>query len=113
MPFHMYNVFMAGNPETLKNTKEKIKKIFNIQNSGKVKKFLGVYYKSSHDSKGTYAKMTMDKDAKKLVESYQKYTESDVKVQKISSVPSTALSKRDLEKPYNIDTYRSFVRQLM
>ena len=31
MSVHVYNVFMDGNSETLKNIKEKIKEKFNIQ----------------------------------------------------------------------------------
>ena len=54
---------MAGKPETL-NIKEK----FNISESGKVKKFLGIYYKWGHDVKCTYAKMITEKDVKKLAE---------------------------------------------
>ena len=50
---------MAGKPEMLKVIKEKIKENFNI--------FLGVYYKRGHDTRGTYANMTMEKDVKKLV----------------------------------------------
>ena len=41
---HVEDVCMAGIPETLKNTKEKIKENFNILGSGKVKNFPGVYY---------------------------------------------------------------------
>ena len=48
----------------------------------------------------------MDKDVKKLLEGYEKYTESDVKVQKTPGDPGTPLSKIDLEQPYNIDKYR-------
>ena len=41
---HLDDVFMAGKPGTLKNTKEKIKERFHISESKKVKKFLRVYY---------------------------------------------------------------------
>ena len=40
-----------------------------------MEKFLGVYYEWGRDAKGTYAKMTMDKDVKKLVEGCDKYTQ--------------------------------------
>ena len=40
---HVYDVFMAGKPETLKLIKEKIKEKFNISESGNVNKFLGFY----------------------------------------------------------------------
>ena len=68
---------MAKDTETLKVIKENIKDKFNISESGNLKKFLGVYYKWGHDLKGVYAKMTMEKDLKKLVEGYQKYMGSD------------------------------------
>ena len=68
MSFHVYDVFMAGNPETLKLIKEKIKEKFNISESGKVRNFLGVYYEWGCNAKGTYAKMTMEKDVKNIVE---------------------------------------------
>ena len=47
MPVNVNDVFMAGNPETLKHTKENIKKQFYIQESREAKKFLGVYYGTS------------------------------------------------------------------
>ena len=43
-------------------------------------KFLGVYYEWGSDAKSTYVKMTMRKDVNKLVEGYEKYTGSEVKV---------------------------------
>ena len=58
-------------------------------------------------------KMTMEKDVKKLVEGYDKYTGSDVKVQKNPGGPGTTLSKSELEEPHNIDDYMSSVGQLM
>ena len=57
--------------------------------------------------------MTMEKDAKKLVEGYGKYTGSDLRVQKNPGYPGTTLSKSYLEEPDNIDNYRSFMGQLM
>ena len=48
-----------------------------------------------------------------MVESYEKYTESDVKVQKTPGAPGTTLSKSDLEELYNIYNYRSFMGHLM
>ena len=113
MSVHVDGVFMAGNIETWKNTKGNIKGKLNISGSGKVKKFLEVYYKWSREAKGTYAKTTTEKDTKKLVEGYRKYTGSDVKAQKTPGYPETTLSKINLEETYNIDKYISFVGQLM
>ena len=45
--------------------KDIIKLKFNIQESEKVKKFLGVYYEWDCGAKGSYGKMTMDKDVYK------------------------------------------------
>ena len=59
MSVHADNVFMAGRPETLKDIKYNIKDKFNISESGKVKKFLGVHYEWGHYT---------EKDVKKLVE---------------------------------------------
>ena len=44
MSVHVDNIFMAGKPDTWEKIKEKIKLKFNIKESAKVKKFLGVYY---------------------------------------------------------------------
>ena len=55
----------------------------------------------------------MEKDVKKLVEGYKKYTGNDFKVQKFPGAPGTTLSKTDLEEPYNINKYLSFVGKLM
>ena len=60
-------------------------------------KFLGVNYEWGHDAKGTYAKITMEKDMKKLVEGYEKYTGSDLRVQKNPGSTGTALSKSNLK----------------
>ena len=64
MPIHMDDILMAGKLETLKSSKENIKESFNISESGKVKKFLGVYYEWGCDAKGNYSKITMDKELK-------------------------------------------------
>ena len=80
---HVDNVLIAGKPVTLKNTKEKIKENFNIQESRNVRKFLGFYYEWDCDAKGTYEKIATEKDVNKLVEGYKKYTCSDVNIQKI------------------------------
>ena len=58
-------------------------------------------------------KMTMEKYVKKLVEGYEKYTGSDLRIQKTPRAPCTTLSKIDLEDPDNINKYLSFVGQLM
>ena len=46
-----------------------------------MKKFLGFYYEWGRDTKGPYAKMTMDKYVNKLVDGYETFTGSDVKFQ--------------------------------
>ena len=51
MSVHVDDIFMVGRPETLENFKEIIKLKFNIQESGKVKKFIGVYYEWVNDAK--------------------------------------------------------------
>ena len=101
--FHLDDVFFDGKPETLNNVKENMEEKFNISESRKVNNFIGVYYEWVRDVKGTYAKITMDTDVKKLVEFYEKYTGSDIKVQKNPGGPGTTLSKSELEEPYNID----------
>ena len=55
----------------------------------------------------------MEKDINKLVEGYKNYTCSYIKVQKTPHGPGTTISKSDLEEPYNMYTYISFVGQLM
>ena len=68
MSFHVENLFMAGNMETLNKIKENIKEKFNISESRKVNNFMGFYYEWGHYAKGEYAKMTVNKYVKKLVE---------------------------------------------
>ena len=113
MSVHVEGVFMAGNMETLEKTKENINLKINIQESGKVKKFLGVYYEWVRDAKGSYTKTTMEKDVNKLVEVYKKYTGIDVKVQKTPVAPDTTPSKSNFEEPQDIYKYRSLMRQSM
>ena len=59
MSVHVDDVFMAGNPETFKKIKDMINLKFNIQESEKVKKFLGVYYEWGREANVLYAKMIM------------------------------------------------------
>ena len=86
---------------------------FNTQDSVKVKNSPGVYYELGRGAKGSYEKMTMDKDVKKLVEGCKNYAGSDVKVQKTPGALGTTLININLEETYNIDKYISFVGQLM
>ena len=51
---HADDVLMTGSPETLEIIKEMIKLKFNIQESGKEKNFLRVYYNYGNDAKGPY-----------------------------------------------------------
>ena len=55
----------------------------------------------------------MNKYVKKLVEGYDDYTGSDLKVQKTPGALGTTISKSDLEEIDNINKYRSFVVILM
>ena len=50
--------------------------------------------------------MTTEKDTKKLIEGYENYTGSNLRVQKIPGAPGTTLSKSDLEESDNINKYR-------
>ena len=63
--------------------------------------------------KGPYAKITMDKDVKKLVEGYKRFTGCGLNVQKNPGSLGTTLIKNDLEEPDNMNKYSSFVGQLM
>ena len=74
------NSFMPGRPEILEYVKGMINLKFNIQEYGKVKKFLSVYYEWDHDAKGPYAKKIMEKDINKLVDGYKKFIGSDEKI---------------------------------
>ena len=56
---HVDDVLMAVYPKALNKIKDMIKLKFNIQESGKLKKFLRVYYEWGRDTKYSYAKMTM------------------------------------------------------
>ena len=107
------NVFMTGNPETLNNIKENIREEFNISDSMKARKFIGVYHEWGCDAKGTYAKTTMYQYVKNQVEGNKKYTGCGVNVQKTSGYTETTITKIDLEEPYNIYKYRSFVGRLI
>ena len=107
------DVFMAGRPETLENIKEMIDLKLNIQESGKIKRFIGVYYEWAHEAKCMYTKMTMDKDINKLVDGYKKFTGNALKVQKTPGAPGTTLSKSDIEEQKCIYQYIPLVGELM
>ena len=68
-----------------------------MQQSGKVNKFLGVYYEWGCNAKGSYAKITMENEVNNLVKDYKKYTGSDVKVQKTPGAPGTTIIKSELK----------------
>ena len=55
----------------------------------------------------------MEKDVKQLVEGYEKFIVSVVKIKKTLGAPGTTLSNSDLEEPKGIYKHRSFVGQLM
>ena len=86
---------------------------FNIQESARVRNFLGVYYEWVREEKCLYSKMNMEKHVDKLVGGYEKFIGGDVKVQKTLGAPGTTMSKSELEKPKDVGKYRSFVGQLM
>ena len=106
MSVHVDDVFMAGNRDSLEKIKQKFKHNLHIQDYGKVKKFLRVYYEWGRDAKGLYEKTTTEKDVKKLVEGYDKNTWGEVKVQKTPGTPGTTPSKSELEEPQDISNYR-------
>ena len=85
-----------------------IKLKFNIRESRKVN-FFKVYYEWGCDAKGSYCKMTMEKDVNKLVEEHEKFIGSDTKVQKKCGDTGTNLSKSEFEEPKDMDKYRSLV----
>ena len=87
---------MEKNRDTLDKIKEKIKINFSIQFSGKVKKFLRVFYEWGRDTKGSYAKTTMEKYVENLVEDYEKNTVGEVKVCKTSGTPCKTPIHSDL-----------------
>ena len=113
MTVYIDYVFVAGKTEKLKITKYVMNQRFNIQYSGKVKKFLKVYYELGRETKELYKNWWLEKDVRKLVEDYWKYNRGDVKVQKTPDALDTTLSQSDLEEPNNIDKYSSFMVQLM
>ena len=80
MSVHVHDVFMTARPEKLENIKAIINMKFNIQESVKLKKFLGLYYEWGHKAKGEYAKITMQEYVKELGDMYEKFIESVVKV---------------------------------
>ena len=82
----------------MENLKELIKLKFNIQESGKMRNFLGVYYSWGHDEKGPHTKITMEKDTKKLFGEYEKFTGKYVKV-KENAATDTTLRKIELKEP--------------
>ena len=57
--------------------------------------------------------MTMEKDVKKLVEGYEKYTWIYLRVKKTPGALVATLNKSYLEEPDNVYKYRSFMEQLI
>ena len=97
MAVHIESVFVAGRLKKLENIKEVIKLKFNIQESMKVKIFIGVYYEWGHDAKVMYAKLSMRKDVKILADGYKKFDGSDLKDRETPGAPGTILINSDIE----------------
>ena len=72
-----------------------------------------MYYKRGNDAKGPYTKITMGKDVNKLVDAYENFTRSDIKVQKTHGAPCKTLSEIRLKDTTYIDKYRSFAGRIM
>ena len=110
MSIHVDDVFMTVRTETLERTKEMIKLNVNIKESRKVNMLLRVYYKWVDGNKVPYAKITTEKDTKKLVYVYKKFTEGDIMVQKTPGAPVTTICKINLKYTTYIYKYRSLVQ---
>ena len=83
MSVHVYYVFMSGRPDRLEKINELIGLHFKIQESIKVKRFLGLYYKLGHDENFQYTKKTVEKDVKELVDGYKKLNKNISMLRKI------------------------------
>ena len=82
MSVHVYDVFMSGRPEIVEKINELIGLNFKIQESVKVKMFLGFYYKLGHDENFQYTKKTVEKDVKEVVDGYKKLNKKYFNVKK-------------------------------
>ena len=103
---------MAAKPDTLNSIKEKIWKVQFTWVRESEEFFQSILWMGSwrerYVCKNDYGEIYQ-----KLVEGYRKYTRSDAKVQKTCDSPCLTVSNNDLEVPYNVDKYRSYVVQLM
>ena len=81
----------------MENIKEMVKFKFSIKESRKLKNFLEVYKEWCYNSKGLYTNMTMYKYVNKLVDGYEKFNGSYVKVHKKPGATSINLSESKLK----------------
>jgi hypothetical protein len=95
--------------------KKKVRERFNIQDLGRLKKFLGIWYEWGRDNDGPFVKATMNDMAATIVEDYEKHVGHPIKGAKTPGFPGTTLTKGEDDQAEGIDTekYRSLVGKIM
>ena len=109
----MDDTFASGRRADAKKFTEDISKRFNITIQEEVKKHLGVDYEWGEDKFGPYAKASMDKYKKEIVELYEELTRKELKEWPTPAYPNTTLVKSTDPEPLEQGKYRSIVGKVM
>ena len=104
---------MGGNPKDVQLLMEDIEKRFSITRDLEVKKHLGIDFNWIKEENGNMSvELTMEKKAKDIVESLEKFLGREIKTQKSPGKPHTVLIKNKGDV-MELDMYRSLVGKLM
>ena len=113
MSIHVDDSLCSGSRENLDALYEKVKKRYKISTLGQITKYLGVQYEWKLDNKGElYVIASMEKNAKEIIEYFEKVTGDSTKTYDTPGWPNSVLNKNDQEV-IMLEEYRSLVGKLL
>ena len=101
-----------GNRRELDKLYKEVKKHYNIELMGNLKKHLGITYNWLKLEGETVLETSMPKMEEEIIETYEKYAGETVKPQSTPGYPGKTLQKHDGE-PVDVDQYRSLIGKLL
>jgi hypothetical protein len=114
LTIHVDDTLVAGEKEEVDWFCNTIRKRFNIQNLGQLKKHLGVWWNWDKDKDGnTTLTATMPSMIEDITKLYTETTKERIKHFNTPAYPGTTLTKNEAPEPENIDAYRSIVGKLL
>ena len=108
------DIIVMGDQHDVNTFKKEFKRHYNITESGRLKKHLGVWYHWGEDEMGKYVRATMDDYATSIVNDYEYHTRHSAKVAATPGFPGSTLTKSsETEEIVEIEAYRSLVGKII